>query len=157
MYLVCQCCIEKKTRSAFYAHIAGNYTRLHLILKSGWSHTNLLWSERYAHLLRPIHSQICSGWLRGVLYTYIYWSDILTGMTRPRPFTAHARRGSDNNAFSTRLYGKYFAEEHTFFQAWTTILYLFYWSTDSSGGAVISFLLATTRRTWPNVHIGSIY
>ena len=30
--------------------------------------------------------------------------------------TAHVRRGSDN-AFSTRLYGKYFAEEHTFFQA----------------------------------------
>ena len=27
--------------------------------------------------------------------------------------TAHVRRGSDN-AFSTRLYGKYFAEEHTF-------------------------------------------
>jgi len=33
---------RKKTRSAFYAHIAGNYTRLHLIHKSGWSHTNLL-------------------------------------------------------------------------------------------------------------------
>ena len=27
-----------------------------------------------------------------------------------------ARRGSDD-AFSTRLYGKYFAEDHTFFQA----------------------------------------
>jgi hypothetical protein len=29
--------------------------------------------------------------------------------------TAHVRRGSDN-AFSTRLYGKYVAEEHTFFK-----------------------------------------
>ena len=29
--------------------------------------------------------------------------------------TAHARRGSDN-AFSTRMYEKYFAEEHTLFK-----------------------------------------
>ena len=37
--------------------------------------------------------------------------DILTRSA----LTAHARWGSDN-AFSTRLYGKYFAEEHTFFK-----------------------------------------
>ena len=55
--------------------------------------------------------------------------------------TALVRRGSDK-AFSTRLYGKYVAEEHTFFQAGTTILYLY--SIDllilqERGGAAKSF------------------
>ena len=89
----------------------------------GWSHTNVVVSGRYAHLLRPIHSKICFRWLRGVLYTCV--SGLLTNnsmlpasmfyiLTRSA-LTAHARRGSDN-AVSTRLYGTYFAEEHTFFK-----------------------------------------
>ena len=58
--------------------------------------------------------------------------DILARST----LTAHVRRGADN-PFPTRQYRKYFAEEHTFSQAWTTMLYRFYRSSDYQGGAVI--------------------
>ena len=72
----------------------------------------------------PVRSIECSRCLREVdlLYTYILGVLTNNGMPPGNIFdilvrsvlTAHVRRGSDN-AFLTRLYGKYFAEEHIFF------------------------------------------
>ena len=38
----------------------------------GWSHTTLMVSEWYAHLLQPIHYKVCSKELRAEWYIYIY-------------------------------------------------------------------------------------
>ena len=82
------------------------------------SHTKLVVSEWYARVSLPMRSIECSRCLREVLYTYILGFLTNNGMPPANIFdilvrsalTAHVRRGSDN-AFSTRLYGKYFAEE----------------------------------------------
>jgi hypothetical protein len=93
-------------------------------LTLGPSHTKLVVSEWYERVSLPIRSMECSRCLREVLYTYILGFLTNNGMPPTNIFdilvrsalTAHMHRGSDN-AFSTRLSGKYCVEEHTFFQA----------------------------------------
>ena len=75
-----------------------------------------------AAIMRSIE---CSRCLSEVLYTYILGFLTNNGMPPANIFdilvrsalTAHVRRGSDNALSTRRLYGKYFAEKHNFFQA----------------------------------------
>ena len=92
----------------------------------GTSHTKLLASAWYARVSLPMRSIECSRCLREVVYTYILGFRTNHGMPPDNIFDilvrsalsllTCARRGSDN-AFLTRLYGKYFAVEHTSLQA----------------------------------------
>ena len=82
----------------------------------------------YARVPLPMRSIVCSRCLREVLYTYVLGFltnngmppanifDVLVRWALTRLTCAGGAQISDD-AFSTRLYGKYFAEEHTFLQA----------------------------------------